>query len=54
MKKIRSTKKALAELNEEDRIFYEFISKINLSKEQKKLFKEKSIELDSICQKYKK
>lgn len=52
MKKIKCTKKALSELKEEDRLFYEFLIKIDMDKEQKKLFKEKSVELEAITQKY--
>lgn len=53
MKKIKSTKKALSEIKEEDRLYYEFLVKLNMNKDQKKVFKDKSIELESITQKYK-
>jgi len=53
IKKLKATKKAATELSEEDRLFYEFITKINLTKEQRRLFKGKTEELEEISLKYK-
>jgi len=52
MKKLKATKKAASELNEKDRLFYTLLTTIDLTKEQKKLFKIKSEELNNIVGQY--
>lgn len=35
-----------------DKLFYEFLAKLDLNKEQKKIFNDKCDELDKIAEKY--
>lgn len=53
LKRLKSTKKAISELENVDKVFYEFFLSLNLTKEQRKEFKVKSIELDEISEQYK-
>lgn len=52
LKKVKATKKALAEMEPKDKLFYEFLAKLDLNKEQKKIFNDKCDELDKIAEKY--
>ena len=52
MKKVLATKKAISEMSEEDKLFYEFLAKIDFTKEQKKVFNDQSEELWIIREKY--
>lgn len=52
MKKLKSTKKAAYELNDQDKLFYEFLVSIGLNKDQKREFKERCEELDVISEQY--
>lgn len=52
MKKLKATKKAAAELNDQDKIFYELLITIGLTKDQKKDFRGLRSELDTITDQY--
>lgn len=52
MKKLKATKKAMSELEGEDKLFYELLMALNLDKEQKKQMKVHSNELDIITEQY--
>jgi hypothetical protein len=52
LKRLKVTKKAVNELQNEDRLFYEFFMTLDLNKEQKKQCKSLSGELDVISEQY--
>jgi hypothetical protein len=53
LKRLKSTKKAVSELENADKAFYEFFLSLSLTKEQRREFKSKSVELDEISKQYK-
>lgn len=52
LKKVKATKKALAEMQPDDKLFYQFLATLDLDKDQKKIFNDKCDELDKIAKKY--
>lgn len=54
MKKLRATKKASSELEEKEKLFYEFLTSLNLSREQKRLLKGNALQINEISFEYEK
>lgn len=52
MKRLKATKKAANELNEADKLFYEFLISIGLTKEQSSKLKGLNNDLDVITEQY--
>ena len=53
MKKLRATKKAITELEGEEKLFYELLLVLSLDKDQKKKINMLQLELDGIALEYK-
>lgn len=52
LKKLKATKKAAKELTDKEKLFYFFITSVDMDKEQKKMFKLKSEQLSLIIDQY--